>query len=128
MHLLNRSPSPLGAVWRLQQGRPQGIDTRRNSSRRQHVGPGPDSDGQCGEEGTRPQRYPGGRLTAGWQNWLRKEEGSVVPGAPDVGNLCSVTPGPGEDWLNKQGTRGATVPGRKKPTTTTLVPGAVPGT
>lgn len=78
--------------------------------------------------GDTAQRYPGGRLTAGWQNWLRKEECSVVPGAPDVGNLCSVTPGPGEDWLDKQGTRGATVPGRKKPTTTTPVPGAVPGT
>lgn len=38
------------------------------------------------------QKYPGGRLTASWQNWLRKEEDSVVPGAPDVGNLWQCCP------------------------------------
>ena len=74
------------------------------------------------------QKYPGGRLTASWQNWLRKEEDSVVPGAPDVGNLWQCCPRSRGRLVGQAGNTGATVPGRKEPTTITPAPGAVPGT
>lgn len=67
------------------QGRPQGINTGGSSARRQHEGPGPDSDGQCGEEGTWPR-------VSRRKNWLRKEEESVAPGAPGVGDLWQCQP------------------------------------
>ena len=74
MHLLNRSPSPLGAVWRLQhRGDPRGSIPEGAQLGSSTWGLDLTVTVSVGRRGP-TQRYPGGRLTASWQNWLRKEE------------------------------------------------------
>lgn len=130
MHLLNRSPSPLGAVWRLQhRGDPRGSIPEGAQLGSSTWGLDLTVTVSVGRRGP-TQRYPGGRLTARWQNWLREEEESVVPGAPDVGSLCQSHPRSRGRLVGQGGSREHGEPPCQggKPTTIAPAPGAVPGT
>lgn len=88
MLLLNRSPMPLGAARRLEcRGDLRG---RTPAGTRQ-----PFRGSMWGVERRGPgQRYPGGRLTAQLAELVEEGRGAYVSGT-----CGSVTPDPGEGWL-----------------------------
>lgn len=123
-HLLTEVPHHWGQGG-CNTGRPQGINTRGSSTRRQHVSLDLTVTASVAG-GDQPREHPGGRLTASWKEFIEEGRGDLCGswGRPDVGSLCqSRHPRSREGWLDKvaAGNMGDIVLGGK-PTTTTLAP------